>query len=110
MADPYSMTVNELAGKLLSAEHADILREAVRMILAELMECEVTEAAGAAPFRALARAPDAAQRLPPPHFCEAKAAGKDRIHANRTAYAGPVPDAYGGAGPIRSARRSAGAE
>lgn len=50
MADPYSMTVNELAGKLLSEEHADILRGAVRMILAELMECEVTEAAGAAPY------------------------------------------------------------
>lgn len=50
MADPYSMTVSEAAGKLLAEEHADVLREAVRMILAELMECEVTEAAGAGPY------------------------------------------------------------
>jgi putative transposase len=55
MADPYSMTVNDLAGKLLSDEHADVLREAVRMILVELMECEVTEAAGAGLYE---RSPD----------------------------------------------------
>ncbi len=40
VADTYSMTVSELAGKLLTEEHADLLRQAVRTILAELSpEC-----------------------------------------------------------------------
>ena len=47
MADPYSMTLAEAAGKVLSTEHADVLREAVRLVLAELMEAEVAHAAGA---------------------------------------------------------------
>jgi putative transposase len=47
MADPYSMTLAEAAGKVLSTEHADVLREAVRLVLAELMEAEVAQAAGA---------------------------------------------------------------
>lgn len=37
MANPCSMTPSELADKLLSTEHADLLREAVRLILSELM-------------------------------------------------------------------------
>ncbi len=31
MADPNSMTVSEAAGKMLSSEHADVVREAVRL-------------------------------------------------------------------------------
>jgi hypothetical protein len=37
MADPDSMTVSEAAGKMLSGEHADVLREAVRLMLREIM-------------------------------------------------------------------------
>jgi putative transposase len=60
MADPYSMTLAEAAGKVLSTEHADVLREAVRLVLAELMEAEVAQAAGAGFYE---RSPDrSAQR------------------------------------------------
>ena len=47
MADPNSMTTAAAAGKLLASEHADVLREAVRLMLIELMEGEVAELAGA---------------------------------------------------------------
>ena len=46
MADPDSMTVSEAAGKMLTGEHADVLREAVRLMLREIMEAEVAELAG----------------------------------------------------------------
>ena len=46
MADPDSMTVSEAAGKMLTGEHADVLREAVRLMLREIMEGEVSELAG----------------------------------------------------------------
>ena len=47
MADEQSMTVREALGKVLGDEHADVLRESVRMILGELMEAEVSRLAGA---------------------------------------------------------------
>lgn len=47
MADRNSMTVSEAAGKMLTGEHADVLREAMRLVLIELMEAEVAESAGA---------------------------------------------------------------
>jgi putative transposase len=47
MADLNSMTVSEAAGKMLSGEHADVVREAVRLVIAELMEAEVADLAGA---------------------------------------------------------------
>jgi putative transposase len=47
MADEQSMTVREALGKVLGDEHADVLRESVRMILGELMEAEVAKLAGA---------------------------------------------------------------
>jgi putative transposase len=50
MADQHSMSVVEAADKLLRDEHADVLREAVRMIICELMEFEVAELAGAARY------------------------------------------------------------
>lgn len=50
MADLSSMTVSEAAGKMLTGEHADVVREAVRLVLAELMEAEVGEFAGAARY------------------------------------------------------------
>ena len=50
MADPNSMTTAEAASKLLTCEHADVLREAVRLVLVELMEGEVAEVAGAARY------------------------------------------------------------
>ena len=47
MADDQSMTVRAAASKLLVEEHADVLREAVRVMLGEVMEAEVSSAAGA---------------------------------------------------------------
>lgn len=47
MADDKSMTVRAAASKLLVEEHADVLREAVRVMLCEVMEAEVSAAAGA---------------------------------------------------------------
>jgi len=47
MADQDSMTTADAAGKLLSGEHADVLREAVRLMLVEIMESEVAGLAGA---------------------------------------------------------------
>lgn len=41
------MSVAEEAGKRLSSQHADVLREAVRTVVAELMEREVAELTGA---------------------------------------------------------------
>jgi len=60
MADRNSMTVSEAAGKMLTGAHADVVREAVRLVIAELMEVEVAELAGAARYE---RSPErAAQR------------------------------------------------
>jgi putative transposase len=47
MADDQSMTVRAAASKLLVEEHADVLREAVRVMLREVMEAEVSAVAGA---------------------------------------------------------------
>ena len=47
MADMYSMTPAEAASKVLESEHGDFLREAVRCVLRDLMEGEVSEIAGA---------------------------------------------------------------
>jgi putative transposase len=47
MADTSSMNVSEAAGKMLTGEHADVVREAVRMVVAELMEMEIAELTGA---------------------------------------------------------------
>ncbi len=46
MADTSSMNASEAAGKMLASEHADVLREAVRLMLIEIMEGEVAELAG----------------------------------------------------------------
>ena len=50
MADQDSMTTAAAAGKLLTGEHADVLREAVRLMLIEIMEGEVAGLAGAARY------------------------------------------------------------
>ncbi len=47
MADGQSMTVRQALGKVMSEEHADVLREGVLLVLRELMEAEVGELAGA---------------------------------------------------------------
>jgi len=46
MADLSSMNASEAAGKMLASAHADVLREAVRLMLIEIMEGEVAELAG----------------------------------------------------------------
>jgi transposase-like protein len=47
MTDVGRMSVSELVGKVMAAEHADVLRQAVTWLAQELMEAEVTAAAGA---------------------------------------------------------------
>jgi hypothetical protein len=46
MTDVGRMSVGELVGKVLADEHADVLRQAVVWLAQELMEAEVTQAAG----------------------------------------------------------------
>ena len=46
MADHDSMNASEAAGKMLASAHADVLREAVRLMLIEIMEGEVAGLAG----------------------------------------------------------------
>jgi Transposase, Mutator family len=48
MTDVGRMSVSELVGKVLADEHADVLRQAVVWLAQELMEAEVSQAAGAA--------------------------------------------------------------
>jgi putative transposase len=47
MTDVGRMSVGELVGKVLADEHADVLRQAVCWLAQQLMEAEVTSAAGA---------------------------------------------------------------
>jgi putative transposase len=62
MADDGSMTVRAAASKLLVEEHADVLREAVWVMLCEVMEAEVSAAAGADWYQ-LRRARGAPERV-----------------------------------------------
>jgi Transposase, Mutator family len=48
MTDVGRMSVGELVGKVLAEEHADVLRQAVCWLAEQLMEAEVSQAAGAA--------------------------------------------------------------
>ena len=47
MADNQSMSLREAVGKVMCAEHADVLREGVMLVVREVMEAEVGELAGA---------------------------------------------------------------
>ena len=47
MAEGPRMTAAQLADKLLASEHADVLRQSVAWMVAELMEAEVTGQIGA---------------------------------------------------------------
>jgi putative transposase len=47
MTDVGRMSVQELVGKVLADEHADVLRQAVVWLAQELMEAEVSQRAGA---------------------------------------------------------------
>src|SRR5512132_4584619 len=47
MTDVGRMSVQELLGKVLADEHTDVLRQAVVWLAQELMEAEVSQAAGA---------------------------------------------------------------
>ena len=59
MTDVGRMSVQELLGKVLADEHADVLRQAVVWLAQELMEAEVSQAAGAGYGE---RSPDRAAR------------------------------------------------
>jgi hypothetical protein len=48
MADRQSMPAPELVAKTLLDEHGDVLRDAVAMVVAQLMEAEVSAEIGAA--------------------------------------------------------------
>ena len=48
MAEGHSMTATERAAKTLLNEHPDVLRDAVAMVVAELMEAEISAQIGAA--------------------------------------------------------------
>ena len=47
MAEGRRMTAAELADKLMSTEHADVVRESVAFVVAELMDSEVSAQIGA---------------------------------------------------------------
>ena len=47
MAEDRRMTAAQLADKLMSSEHADVVRESVAFVVAELMDAEVTAQIGA---------------------------------------------------------------
>jgi putative transposase len=47
MAEGRRMTAAQAVDKLLSSEHADVIRESVRLVVAELMEAEVAAVVGA---------------------------------------------------------------
>ena len=55
------MTAAQLADKLLASQHADVLRESVAWMVAELMEAEVAAQAGAELGE---RTPERVARLP----------------------------------------------
>jgi hypothetical protein len=57
------MSVQELMGKVLADEHADVLRQAVVWLAQELMEAEVSQAAGGRIWRTQPRPDGQAQRL-----------------------------------------------
>ena len=47
MAGPERMTTEEVVRKVLLDEHADVVREALKLLVGELMEPEVSELVGA---------------------------------------------------------------
>jgi hypothetical protein len=47
MADRPRMTADQLVDKLLASEHADVLRESIAWLVAELMDAEVATLVGA---------------------------------------------------------------
>jgi transposase-like protein len=60
MAEGQRMTAAEAVDKLMSSEYADVIREAVRFVVAELMDAEVAALVGAehgerAPERGMTR-------------------------------------------------------
>jgi hypothetical protein len=48
MAERQSMTIDEVVRRVMVDEHADVLRESVRLVVQELMDAEVSELIGAA--------------------------------------------------------------
>jgi putative transposase len=48
MAESNSMTIERVARELMADEHADVLRESVRLVMQELMNAEVSELIGTA--------------------------------------------------------------
>jgi putative transposase len=57
MAESKSMTIEQVVREVMAGEHADVLRESVRLVVQELMNAEVSELIGAEPGE---RTPDRA--------------------------------------------------
>jgi hypothetical protein len=57
MAESHSMTIEQVVREVMADEHADVLRESVRLVVQELMNAEVSELIGAEPGE---RTPDRA--------------------------------------------------
>ena len=57
MAEGKSMTIEQVVREVMAGEHADVLRESVRLVVQELMNAEVSELIGAEPGE---RTPDRA--------------------------------------------------
>ena len=66
MAERARMTAAQLADKLLASEHADVLRESVAWMAAQLMEADVSAQIGAELGERTPRPGDPPQRLPAP--------------------------------------------
>ncbi len=64
MAEDRMMSPADVVARAMSGEHGDLLRDAVAMVVRELMEAEVAQLTGAA-RRARRRTRDPSQRLPP---------------------------------------------
>jgi hypothetical protein len=68
MAERARMTAAQLADKLMSDEHADVVRESVVWMARELMEAEVAEQDRRRAGRAQPGADHSPQRLPVPRL------------------------------------------
>src|SRR4051812_35518052 len=65
MAEEGRMTAAQAVDKLLGSEHADVIRESVRLMVDALMEAEVAAMIGAEFGGASSRAPDGAAQWVP---------------------------------------------
>jgi hypothetical protein len=66
MAESKSVMIEKVVSEVMAGEHADVLRESVRLVVRELMNAEVSRADRRRARRAHSGPRDLAQRLPQP--------------------------------------------